>query len=101
MLASGAKDGLIRLWRLSTNQENLEETNQNNDDFELKIKPLTMSIPSNNSEDHQLICVLESVLRSHEGMVSDLCWSFESSKGSIDLFFQLFSKISLLESVQL
>ena len=74
LLASGAKDGFIRIWKLSSKIVTKTEIISNEKDYELSLNPLIVEVTDLDDNKKTIQCTLDSVLKSHDGMVSDLYW---------------------------
>lgn len=70
LLSSGSKDGMIRLWRMSSKKKKKSiETDL------LEAKTIQIKLSSKDCDETNIVnCSLESVLNGHEGIVSSLDW---------------------------
>lgn len=95
LLASGSKDGFIRLWKFTEDAIINEKSHEDEEDI-LRAEETFIQVPlsttdQNNGNDFlSLKCSLESVLYGHDGLVSCLSWCKVDRKGEC-LFLNFFA----------
>ncbi|CAL4060202.1 unnamed protein product, partial [Meganyctiphanes norvegica] len=81
MVASGSKDGFVRLWKFSIEDKEQNDQEEYINKDELQMKSLIVCMPSAKDTVHVKI-TMEAVLMGHEGLVSQVQWAPREVNGN-------------------